>query len=213
MNNYYFTAYLIGIILFGVGQTLQMLESTQGVILSMFIANLFFVTYMTIISFRICNKKFDSNAIKTLIIYSLGIFSYGGLSIILCIKNTNNSWQNYDTVNFSLIALILFFAYFSIGIKKLKLFLIAIVKGIPQTTFAFSILFEGKLGVSLEMIVIFHLLTLPRVYQTYKIWKDNKEDSNKRIMFISESVNEFTWTLATIAFVLTWKKRAKPRFF
>ncbi|MDD2871239.1 MAG: hypothetical protein PHS49_04575 [Candidatus Gracilibacteria bacterium] len=213
MSNTFFIVYVFALIFFGAGQFTQMLLSTQGVILSMFIANCLFVIYMTYKAYKICDKNYDSNSIKVLFIYSLGIVIYASLSILLFRQNMENSWQEYDTLNVIMIFSLFIVLGIFTGRDNLKIISGAVVKGIPQTTFAVSIWFEGNLGVSMEMIIAFHILTLPRCYQTYKIWKSHKSDKNKKAMFISEAVNEFTWTIVTIAFFSSGKSEDKSSLF
>ena len=213
MNNKSFFIYLLFCIIFAYGQATTMLKSDQGVIISMFIANCFFCLFMVNKAFAIWKNEKNSFNLKTLVIYSLFVIIYGVLIFILILRKMENSWQTYDTINLVSIFCVFWVLLPSVKINTIKNMLGAIVKGIPQLVFAYSILIEGNQGVSMEMLVAFHVLALPRCYQTYKQWTVNKEDNNKKAMFISEAVNETTWVIVTIAFFTTWKARFKTSLF
>ena len=206
MNNVAFTIYMIVVLIFGYGQPTQMLESTQGIILSMFLANLFFVFYMFKKSFNVYIDKKNVENAKVLMIYSLAVIIYLILSVVFAIKQTENLWQIYDTTNV-LILILVFGALIFLTDKKTIINLSgAVVKSIPQMTFAVSILMEGNLGVSLEMIIAFHILTLPRVYSTLKQWRLDKQNVDKKSMLLTEVSNETSWCFVTLAFLITWMR-------
>lgn len=203
MNNLLYAFYIVVVLIFGYGQTMQMLESTQGVILSMFLANLFFVFYMFYKSWNVYIDNKTVESAKVLAIYSLGVLLYFILSIVFVLKQIDEPWQIYDTVNVWILIFVFIVVYFMVDIKVVKNISGAIVKSIPQLTFAIAIWFEGNLGVSWEMILAFHILTIPRVYGTWKQYIDDKENIDKKYMFLAEFSNEGSWIIVTLAFLTT----------
>lgn len=213
MSNLSFFVYTITCLVFAYGQALKMLDSNQGVVISMFIANCFFFIFMTKKAYNIWkNKKIFFN-LKILIVYILALLTYGLLIYIIVSKEMENSWKYYDTINVISVLSVFLILFLTVKINTIVNLLGAVVKGIPQLTFAYTIWQEGNLGVSLEMIIAFHILTIPRCFQNYKLWKSNKTDINKKTMFISEVVNEATWVIVTIAFFTTWKSEDKSSLF
>ncbi|MDP2090330.1 MAG: hypothetical protein Q8K30_01925 [Candidatus Gracilibacteria bacterium] len=213
MSNLSFVVYVLTCLVFAYGQAMKMLDSNQGVVISMFIANCFFFIFMTKKAFNIWNNTKSFFNLKIFIVYILALLTYSLLIFIIVSKEMENSWKYYDTINVISITSAFIILFITVKVNTIKNLLGAVVKGIPQLTFAITIWQEGNLGVSLEMIIAFHILTLPRCFQNYQLWKSNKTDKNKKTMFISEVVNESTWMIVTIAFFTTGKARINPRFF
>lgn len=203
MNNVAFIIYIMVVLIFGYGQTTQMLESTQGIILSMFLANLFFVFYMFSKAFNVYKDNKSIENAKILMIYSLGVIIYLVLTVVFTIKQTEEPWQIYDTINILILIIVFVALKLHIDKKTIKNISGAVIKSIPQITFAFVIWLEGNLGVSWEMIIAFHILTLPRVYGTWKQWIQDKQNHDKRSMLLSEASNEISWIFVTLAFLTT----------
>ena len=178
-----------------------MLQSTQGVILSMFLTSGMFFFYLFINTIKVYKREKNLTNLNSLIMYGYAVIAYTIYSIIYLYNSDRFMMKLFDYINLILILLSIIIIYFlNISLSKV---LPSIVKVIPQLVFTITILIEGNNGVSEVLIISFHFITLPRLFYNFIIFKENKTDENK-FMFISELLNEVSWILVTIAYYLVW---------
>ncbi|MDP2396258.1 MAG: hypothetical protein Q8M44_05295, partial [bacterium] len=83
MSNLSFVVYVLTCLVFAYGQAMKMLDSNQGVVISMFIANCFFFIFMTKKAFNIWNNTKSFFNLKIFIVYILALLTYSLLIFII----------------------------------------------------------------------------------------------------------------------------------
>jgi len=194
-------------LLFGFFQIKQMLfVSVEGLSISTYLFTTLFVGVNTFFSFQANKVLTNRIAIQNLIIYILGTLIYLLFSLILILKSTwsfNDSQTLFFVVTASIIVIL---KNKKNGLKitdpVLKSDLGIIFRAIPHCFMAYKIFVEGGGGLSVFMVIIFHILTLTRIILIYSSYLKLKTDINRKSILRTEIWNEVSWIIVTLAWLI-----------
>lgn len=85
----------------------------------------------------------------------------------------------------------------------IKAFFAIAYKSVPQILLAWKFLAEGASGTPVVSVVVGHLTIIIRLGQIYFLVKEAGWDRNRVWLAISETANELSWVVATIAWVIS----------
>ena len=198
---------VIGGVVFGLGQGVRMMTSTQGVSTTMFAATEIFCIINLILAVA-ARKAIRVRATgQTLVMYIMGLVIYSGLLAIMLVKGQSR-WDGKDWLTSFLVGagLVLLF-----GVARLQTLRFTdpmirggfalIMKAVPQLVMAVKIWQVGGGGIATTMIVMFHLLTCSRILQVYLAVQEVGWDRNLKGILLSESGNELSWCAVTAAWL------------
>ncbi len=196
-------------LVFGVNQFIHMLNtSTNGLSTSTFLYTTTFVGINLHLSLASHQVKASRVTVQTIIIYIIGTFIYSLLTALMIIKS-DDRWDSADTTTSLLVLALVFVSFIYTKIKNIRL-LDPVMKGvyglilrvIPQFALAWKIFQHGGEGLSVVMVVIFHILTLSRIFQIFRSIKEAGWDRNRTGLAVAEIGNEVSWTLVTVAWLI-----------
>lgn len=206
----FFFFFQIGLaIIFGTSQFTHMLNtSTTGLSTSTFLCTAIFIginLHLSIASHYVKPSKITR---QTVIIYVVGVLIYGSLTSLMIIKS-NDMWDTGDNITSVIAFTCIVISIIYTKIKDIKLF-DPVMKGvyglilrvIPQIALAIKIFQNGGDGLGVTMVIIFHILTLSRIFQISMSIKEVGWDKNRTGLIIAEIGNELSWTLVTIVWLI-----------
>lgn len=180
--------------------------STKGLSTSAYLFTTMFVLincFLAISSHRTHATKITK---QTVIIYIAGVIVYSSWLIVLLLSK--NPWDMSDTsvtvLVLSAIVGILVYAW-----QEKVSFLDPVVKGasalcmraIPHFFLAWKIYTDGNSGMSIVTVILFHVLTLSRIFQIFRKYKTTW-DRNKTGLAIAEIGNEISWCAVTVTWII-----------
>lgn len=196
---------------FLVSQSLRMLESTEGIVTSFFLCQGVFALLnlsLSISALRSTGPDHKQPKVQSVIIYAMWfIIMMAHLTIAL--SNMENWWKQSDWLTVQIVgcgvSITLFTVVFtgtSIQDPWIRCCLAIFLKGVPQVALAFTIKEYGKEGVSIAWMMIGHAGVITRLFH---LWMSNRQNWNRntKASFVSELGNEFTWSIATVAWFMT----------
>ncbi len=194
-------------LLFGFFQIKQMLfVSVEGLSVSTYLFTTLFVGVNTFFAFQANKVLTNRVAIQNLIIYILGTLIYFLFSLILILKSTwsFNDSQTLFFVGTASIIMILRNKKKDLKITDpvLKSDLGIIFRAIPHCFMAYKIFVEGGEGLSVFMVIIFHILTLTRIILIYSSYLKLKTDINRKSILRTEIWNEVSWIIVILAWLI-----------
>lgn len=200
-----FGAQIIGAILFCGAQFFRSLVDLRGVSLAQFVMAatfLFFHLALGLGAHRMGPSRLTRQAIATYCTWIVLI-----LAIIAAVfANGTYRWsvQDWTTVwtAAGLTVIVLGFGQLrrlSIKDPEIKAFLAIAYKSVPQVLLAWKIWVEGGSGIPGLSIIVGHATILIRLGQLALMVREKSLDRNRKWLAISETANELSWVIATIA--------------
>ena len=199
---------IIGAAIFAFGQGVKMLTSTQGVSTAMFAASEIFCIVLLILA--VAARRVSPTRItnQTMMIYITGLSIYSGLLAIMLVKGQSR-WDAKDWLTSYLVVAGLVLLSM-IARKQMLPFTDPMIKGgfalimkaIPQLIMAVKIWQVGGAGIATTFVVMFHLLTCSRILQVYLAVREIGWDRNLKGILLSESGNELSWCIVTLAWLM-----------
>jgi hypothetical protein len=195
---------LVGAVVIGIVQLHHMLSvSTQGLSTSAYLFTTIFVLinlFLALASHRAHPTKITR---QTVIIYIAGVAIYSSWLVVLLLSK--NPWDSNDFVVTALVSLAVGATAVYAGVKEISL-LDPVVKGvsalwmraIPHLFLAWKLYDQGSTGMSVVTVILFHVLTLSRIFQIFRNRK-TAWDRNKTGLAIAEIGNEISWCAVTVA--------------
>lgn len=195
-------------VFFGTAQFIHMLSSTTGLNTSTFMCTTIFLVINLNLSLSTNKIKSSRATIQTIWIYVVGLLLYGSLMVLMFL-NSKDAWTKIDTITTSFVSSFILSSLYFAKIRNID-FADPLMKGIygislrvvPQISLAIKIFNEGGAGLSIVMIVVFHILTTMRIVQIFISAHSTQWDRNKKGLAIAEIGNELSWCIVTIAWLL-----------
>lgn len=142
---------------------------------------------------------------QILVVLVMGVIVYFVLSLILAIK-AETAWDSQDNLTTLVVAglslgNLAYSRYRGLGFldPMIRGNYSLIFKSVPQLLLAYKISQYGGAGLGMTFIVVFHVMTLARLFQISQSIYEAGWDRNRIGLAISEVGNEISWTLVTIA--------------
>ncbi len=203
-----FVIQVICTILFGGGQFLRMLTTSQGVSMTWFIFWEAFLVLNLILAVRAHQTQPSCVTLQTICSYALWtVMVTADLAVMLW--KGNGVWDVNDTLTTVLggagVTLTLCIAYhkkLGIGDPIAKGWLAVSFKAIPQLIMAYKICLEGGAGLAGLTVIMGHMTVLTRLGQLYASLREAGWDRNRIGSALSEVANETSWMLVTIAWLI-----------
>jgi hypothetical protein len=76
-----------------------------------------------------------------------------------------------------------------------------ILKVVPQLIMAYKIYEVGGQGLSTVTLIVFHILTLLRIYKVWETKREMTSEKNRTGLLLSEIGNEISWIVVTIVWI------------
>ena len=183
----------------------MILHSTRGLSTSMFLCTSVFLVinlHLAVAAHFFAPSKVTR---QTIVIYGTGVLIYGSLLVVMFWK-AESGWDQYDTSTGIVVAIgVLLTLLYSLGWRVkildpvIKGMYSLVFKSVPQLMMAIKIATIGGSGLNVVSLVVFHVLTLSRIYQIVRGIREAGWDRNRKGLAIAEMGNECTWVVVTIA--------------
>jgi energy-converting hydrogenase Eha subunit A len=203
-----FGVQVICTLIFGGGQFLQMLTSTQGVSLSWFVFWEVFLVLNLVLAVRAHRNQPSRVTRQTIVSYVLWT-AVIALDLGAILWKSTGMWNERDTAT-AVIALVgivgtLTVAYYNrltITDPIVKGYLAVFFKAVPQLVLAYNMLVLGSDGLAGEAIIAGHITILTRLGQLWFSIKEAGWDRNRMGSAISEIANQGSWIIVTIIWLM-----------
>ena len=205
----FFFLQIAGALVLCTSQFLRMLQTVQGVSLTMFLLiEAFLLLHLALAYSAHCTHPSRITA-QTLYSFAVWVFLIG-TNIAAVLMNGTYQWSSNDTTTVRLavlgtVAVVFMGKMQGWGIHEppLRAFLAIFYKAAPQLFLAWKIIQEGGAGIPGLAIVTGHVTILLRVAQIWLGIREAGWERNRRWLFVSETVNEASWVVVSIAW-LCW---------
>ncbi len=204
-----FVIQVICTILFGGGQFLRMLNTSQGVSLTWFIFWEAFLLLNLVLAFRAHRTQPSRVTRQTICSYTLWTVMVTADLTVMFWKGSS-MWDANDTLTIILggmgVVLTLCIAHYkkySLGDPMVKGWLAVSFKAIPQLIMAYKICLVGGAGLAGLTVMMGHITVLTRLGQLYASLREAGWDRNRIGSTLSETANEASWVLVTIAWIIS----------
>lgn len=203
-----FVVQLVCGLAFGIGQTVKMFESTQGVSISWFVFWGLFLLINMRLSFQSHQAAPSRVTYQTRVIYLVWT-SLMAVNLGVLVGNGTGQWSDIDTLT-SLLALAGVTATLIIGARHhltwrdpiVRGWLAVFFKGVPQLTLAWNMFLHGGAGLAAIGIWAGHVTICMRIGQLVYAIREAGWDRYRRGSLISEVANEASWIVATVVWLL-----------
>lgn len=145
---------------------------------------------------------------QTLLTYLIW-FAFIGSNILAIFLNGEYQWSRNDTVTSILALSGIVVVFIGAKIRKIELqdpmlksLLAIIFKALPQFMMAFRIAQIGGAGVPMAAIISGHITILTRIGQIWFAIREAGWDRNRIWLCVSEAVNEISWIVVSIVWIL-----------
>ncbi|MCI0542365.1 hypothetical protein L0Y69_01230 [bacterium] len=203
--DFLFVIQIIGAFIFCGAYILQSLEDVTGSSLAQFGTVATFLLFHFALGIGAYKAKPGRGAKQAIATY---VTWFVLVSILMYTTGTNSDyhWNEKDTTTLAT-AFVLTVIVLAVGIvQRLSLadpamkgsFAIA-YKSVPQVLLGWKFLTEGASGTPLVSVIAGHATILIRLGQIYFMVREAGWDRNRKWLMISETVNELSWVVATIA--------------
>jgi hypothetical protein len=194
---------------FGGFQTHHMIvNSTRGLSTSMFLfTGAFTVTnlYLSISLFRIQPSRTTK---QTVGIYLLGTACYG-LFLAVMMAKAEVVWDARDSYTALTVAMLATATFVYSLLRRIAVIdpimkgvYSLIFKSVPQFIMAWKVLQFGGGGLNAVMVIVFHILTLTRIYQICRGTGNTQWNKNRIALLVAEIGNETSWSLVTMVWLI-----------
>jgi hypothetical protein len=173
--------------------------------MSSFLCNFAFAALNLALAVRAHQAQPSIETLRARAIYVIGTATYVVfVGIMVAVAET--LWDRRDDATVAIVGLgliaVLAIYRRDYGNPFVRGWLALAMKALPQVVLAWKILVVGGNGLSLVMVVMFHYLTLSRIFQVWLAIREAGWDRNRRAMALSEIGNEATWCLVTAAWLI-----------
>lgn len=206
-----FWAQIFFAIIFVSSQALRMLESTQGVSLSLFIRNGIFALInlsLSIVALRE-TKKEEEMVIKRQSVYIYVMWSsFILVHLVIALMEMPDWWNANDTqtvkvVGAGVVATLVFAEVMGVSFPDpyVRAALAIFFKSVPQVALAFSIAMYGNDGLSGVYMLTGHITILIRIAH---LWMSNsrRQSRSTKASLVNEVCNDASWIVATVAWYM-----------
>lgn len=129
--------------------------------------------------------------------------------ILVVATNPSYAWNMKDTTTLGMagaltVAVIIIGTYrgLTLADPMMKAMFAIAYKAVPQVLLAWKFLAEGSSGTPWVAVVVGHVTILTRLGQIYFLVKEFGLDRNRKCLAVSETANELSWVIATIAWLI-----------
>jgi hypothetical protein len=199
---------VVGVLIFGSSQLYHMISySTIGLSESMFLCNTIVVTINLVLALKAHKIQSSINTKETVLIYFFGTLIYMSFLVTMAIK-AESAWGNLDWITIQIVlgliaVMLLYVKYNNISYRNplLKGVVSLIMKIVPQLIMAYKIYEVGGQGLSVVTLIVFHVLTLLRIYKVWETKREMTSEKNRTGLLLSEIGNEISWIVVTIVWI------------
>ena len=203
-----FIIQILGATAFCIAYTIRSVTDITGSSIAQFgLVNAFLLFHLalSISAHKVAPSRTTRQAIATYVTWFVLV------SILILVVGTNSDyqWNNKDTTTIisALILTIIVLIIGKLGNRRLsdpmiKAFFAIAYKSVPQVLLAWKFLSEGGSGTPTVSIILGHVTILIRLGQLYFMIKEAGWDRNRSWLAISETANELSWIIATIAWLI-----------
>lgn len=195
-----FLAQLGFALIFGIGQFVHLLSSTEGVSMSWFGAWQIFLLLNLWLAWR-AHQAQSSRVTKQTLASYLVWSAMVALDISALLFRENWVWNERDTMTAQLASVgvlaTLLIGRFNVSNPLVKGWLAVFFKAVPQVMLAWNVWLVGGAGITWLAIVAGHLTILTRIGQLVLSIREAGWDKNRIGSLISELPNELSWILVT----------------
>lgn len=199
---------IIGAVLFCGAYAIRSLSDVTGTSVAQFgmaVAFLLFHLSLSVGAHKAKASRLTSQAIWT---YSIWLFLMLGV-ILIVLRNPAYAWNEKDTTTLITAIALTVLTVIVISEKHLKvsdpmskaMFAIS-YKAIPQILLAWKFIEEGASGTPTASIFMGHMTILIRIGHILFMVREGGMDRNRKWLIISETVNEISWIIASIAWFI-----------
>lgn len=203
-----FVVQIIGAIVFCGAYALRSLTDIRGSSIAQFglVATfLVFHLWLGVGAHRASPSRLTRQAITTYVVWFVLML----VIVVVVATNPAYRWNEKDTttimvaVVLTLLVLVLSYALnLKIRDPIVKASFAIAYKTVPQVLLAWKFLADGASGTPILSIIVGHITILIRLGQIYSMVREAGWDRNRICLAISETANEFSWIVATIAWVI-----------
>lgn len=204
-----FGVQIIGAVLFCGAYALRSLSDVRGTSVAqvgLIATYLLFHLCLGLGAHRASPSRLTRQAIATYVIWFVLILTIIGAVI----TNPAYRWNQKDTttlmtaLGLTMAVLIVSHArHLTIKDPMVKAYFAIAYKSVPQVLLAWKFLAEGASGTPGLSVVVGHITILIRLGQIYFMVREAGWDRNRIWLAISETANELSWVIATIAWIAT----------
>jgi hypothetical protein len=199
---------VVGVLIFGSSQLYHMITySTIGLSESMFLCNTIVVTINLVLALKAHKIQSSKNTKETVLIYFFGTIIYMSFLVTMAIK-AESAWGNLDWITLAIVLIVVAIVFVYVVYKKinyrnplLKGVISLILKVVPQLIMAYKIYEVGGQGLSLVTLIVFHFLTLLRIYKVWETKREMTTEKNRTGLLLSEIGNEVSWIVVSIVWI------------
>lgn len=200
-----FWTQMLAAVAFAVAQVIKMTISVEGLTLTVFLFNLVFCILNLVLAMRAHQVQASKETRRARWIYVMGTITY--LSFIAAMfLSAETLWDRRDTITATAVAIgaaaVLIRFRFQVALPMVRGWLALTMKATPQLILAWKVWSVGGGGLSAVMVVMFHYLTLSRLFQIWLIVREAGWDKNRIALAVSETGNELSWGLVTAAWLI-----------
>ena len=200
---------VVGVLIFGSSQLYHMIiYSTIGLSESMFLCNTIVVTINLVLAIKANKIQSSKNTKETVLIYLFGTIIYMSFLVTMAIK-AESVWGNLDWITMAIVLVVVAIVFVYIRYRKinyrnplLKGVISLILKVVPQLIMAYKIYEVGGQGLSVVTLIVFHVLTLLRIYKVWETKREMTSEKNRTGLLLSEIGNEISWIVVSIVWIL-----------
>ncbi len=195
-------------LIFGGGQFLRALKTTQGVSVSWFGCWEVFLALNLVLAFKAHRNKPSRGTVMTLITYCVWVVLVTLNLAVMFVRHTA-VWNLRDTIVVTCCAIGTFCTLMIANSKRLTImdpmvkgYLAIFFKAIPQVALGINILIMGGSGLAASTVWNGHLTIFIRLGQLHYSIKEAGWDRNRIGSAISELGNEVSWIITTILWLI-----------
>lgn len=199
---------VIGIAIACGSQFFRLLETVEGISLSMFLLNEAYFLMSLLLAMATHKAQASRITWQTTFVYVAGPVFIGTL-IAAIIINGSYRWGFSDNITILLTvvgiaAIALYGKSQSLSLQDpmLKSFLAMLFRSLPQLFFAWKIYQEGGAGTPGVTILVGNIIVLIRIGQLGLSVKEAGWDRNRKWLLVSEISNEISWATASIIWLI-----------
>lgn len=203
-----FGVQIIGAIVFCGAYIIRSLHDVTGssiVQFSLVAAFLLFHLALSISAHKSAPSRVTKQAIATYVTWLVLIVAL----IITVLYNPDYRWNEKETAQLAtagilsaIVVAIMVVSRLGFNDPMIKAFFAIAYKSVPQMLLAWKFLAEGATGTPGMSVVVGHLTIVIRLGQIYYMVQEAGWDRNRTWLAWSEGINELSWIIATVAWLL-----------
>lgn len=204
-----FAVQLVGMVFFTGGQFVRMTHSVQGISPVWLACAWAFCVINVGIAYRGWRENKVRSTLLLLVMYVGWLIAMLPLFVLLCHERSQIVWGWYDTMTAALVVTGTIITLFvgqkndrSIHDPMVRGTLGAIFRGIPHLFMAYKFWLLGAGGLAAVTVWTAHTTTIVRIFHLASIVRKNGWAPAQRGGALAEGVNELTWIIVTIVWLL-----------